>query len=157
MSQAIGSASAHREWGEAMSAKGGIHHVDIAVADPVKSIAFYLALLGPLGWREMNRYLTYRGTEEVVYLGYERPAFGIRKADGGAHQYYRVGVEHIAFEVEERSEVDEAHERCVTRGDRIHFPPQDDKDEPGYYAFFVFDPDGFRIEVFCWKHAAGDL
>jgi hypothetical protein len=20
----------------------------------------------------------------------------------------------------------------------------------GYYAFFVFDPDGMRVEVFCW-------
>jgi hypothetical protein len=22
--------------------------------------------------------------------------------------------------------------------------------EPGYYAFFVFDPDGIRVEAFCW-------
>jgi hypothetical protein len=32
----------------------------------------------------------------------------------------------------------------------IHFPPQEDRDEPGYYAFFTFDPDGIRVEVFCW-------
>jgi catechol 2,3-dioxygenase-like lactoylglutathione lyase family enzyme len=136
-----------------MPAKGGIHHVDIAVADPARSVAFYLDLLGPLGWTEWIRYPTYRGTEEVVYLGHEGPAFGIRQADGGAHHHYQVGVEHIAFEVEERSEVDDAHHRCAARGDEIHFPPDDDRDEPGYYAFFVFDPDGIRIEVFCWERA----
>jgi catechol 2,3-dioxygenase-like lactoylglutathione lyase family enzyme len=52
----------------------GIHHVDIAVADVERSIAFYLDLLGPLGWAESDRYPTYRGTEEVVYL--KDPATG---------------------------------------------------------------------------------
>ena len=50
-----------------MRAKG-IHHVDLAVADVERSLAFYLDLLGPLGWAEGIRYPTYRGTEEVVYL-----------------------------------------------------------------------------------------
>ena len=79
-----------------MPARGGIHHLDIAVADPARSIAFYLDLLGPLGWRETIRYPTYRGSEDVVYLGPGMPAFGIRQADGGAHEYYHVGVEHFA-------------------------------------------------------------
>ena len=35
-----------------MSARGGIHHVDLAVADVERSLAFYLDLLGPLGWVE---------------------------------------------------------------------------------------------------------
>jgi hypothetical protein len=36
----------------------------------------------------------------------------------------------------------------LRRGDRIHHPPEPDADISGYYAFFVFDPDGLRIEVF---------
>ena len=40
----------------------------MAVADVERSLAFYLDLLGPLGWVEEIRYPTYRGTEEVVYL-----------------------------------------------------------------------------------------
>jgi peptide-methionine (S)-S-oxide reductase len=44
--------------------------------------------------------------------------------------------------------VDAAHQRCSRRGDRIHHAPAEDSDIPGYYAFFVFDPDGLRIEVF---------
>jgi glyoxylase I family protein len=133
----------------------GIHHVDLAVADVEASLAFYRGLLGPLGLAEEVRYPTYRGTEEVVYLVHpaHRRGIGLRPADGGAHTYYAVGVEHLAFEVESRDEVDAAHERCVARGDRVHFPPEEDRDEEGYYAFFVFDPDGIRVEVFCWARA----
>jgi hypothetical protein len=47
-------------------------------------------------------------------------------------------------------EVDEAHARCLASGANVHFPPEEDRDEPGYYAFFAFDPDGIRVEVFCW-------
>ncbi|MDP9227552.1 MAG: VOC family protein [Actinomycetota bacterium] len=133
----------------------GIHHVDLAVADVDRSIAFYLDLLGPLGWAESVRYATYRGTEEVVYL--EDPVtgsmLGIRPADGGTHRYYDVGIEHLAFEVDRRDEVDDAHARCLARGAKVHFPPEEDRDVEGYWAFFAFDPDGLRVEVFCWPHA----
>jgi catechol 2,3-dioxygenase-like lactoylglutathione lyase family enzyme len=136
----------------------GIHHVDLAVADVERSIAFYLDLLGPLGWIERVRYPTYRGTEEVVYL--EDPAtgsmLGIRPADGGAHRYYEVGLEHLAFEVDSRDEVDQAHARCLASGARIHFPPEEDRDVDDYYALFVFDPDGIRVEVFCWQRPGAE-
>jgi catechol 2,3-dioxygenase-like lactoylglutathione lyase family enzyme len=135
----------------------GLHHVDLAVADVDASLAFYLDLLGPLGLAEEVRFPTYRGTEEVVYLidAHDRRGLGLRPADGGAHTYYGVGVEHLAFEVESRAEVDAAHERCLARGERIHFPPEEDRDIGGYYAFFVFDPDGIRIEIFCWPREDG--
>ncbi|HEU4974096.1 MAG TPA: VOC family protein [Baekduia sp.] len=130
----------------------GIHHVDLAVSDVDASLAFYRDLLGPLELADELRYPTYRGTEEVVYLvdPRHRRGLGLRQADGGAHAYYGVGIEHLAFEVDTRDEVDAAHERCVDRGARIHFPPEEDRDEEGYYAFFAFDPDGMRVEVFCW-------
>jgi catechol 2,3-dioxygenase-like lactoylglutathione lyase family enzyme len=74
----------------------GIHHIDLAVADVERSLAFYLDLLGPLGWEECVRYPSYRGSEEVVYLkdaaagtrepGTDGSMFGIRRADGPAHR-----------------------------------------------------------------------
>ncbi len=135
-----------------MPAKG-IHHVDLAVTDVERSLTFYLGLLGPLGWVEEVRYETYRGTEEVVYL--EDPntgsMLGLRPADGGRHRYYDVGIEHLAFEVDSREEVEAAHDRCVADGARIHHPPEPDNDVEDYYAFFVFDPDGMRIEIFAWR------
>jgi catechol 2,3-dioxygenase-like lactoylglutathione lyase family enzyme len=133
----------------------GIHHVDLAVTDVTRSVEFYLSLLGPLGWAEGARYPSYRGTEEVIYLeDFGTGAnLGLRPADGGTHDYYNVGIEHLAFEVDSRDEVDAAHERCQARGDKVHFPPEEDRDIEGYYATFVFDPDGIRVEVFCWPRS----
>ena len=134
-----------------MPAKG-IHHVDLAVTKVERSLAFYLELLGPLGWIEDVRYPTYRGTEEVVYLRdpHTGSMLGLRRADGGEHRYYGVGIEHLAFEVDSSTEVEAAHERCIAAGAKIHFPPEEDRDVRGYYAVFVFDPDGMRTEVFSW-------
>ena len=136
----------------------GIHHVDLAVTDVDASLDFYLDLLGPLGWAEEVRFPTYRGTEEVVYLREEATGamLGLRPADGGTYAYYGVGVEHLAFRVESREEVDAAHQRCLSRSANVHFPPEEDRDVEDYYALFVFDPDGIRIEVFSFA-AAGDV
>ena len=130
----------------------GIHHVDLAVANVERSFAFYRDLLVPLGWTESDRYQTYRGTEEAVYLECDGQYVGLRPADGGAHHYYDVGIEHLAFLVDRRDEVEDAYARCLSAGANIHFAPEEDNDlgSEGYYAFFVFDPDGIRVEVFCW-------
>ena len=69
------------------------------------------------------------------------------KVDGGEHRYYEVGIEHIAFYVDAREDVDAAYRRCLDIGARIHFPPEEDRGMPGYYEMFVFDPDGMRVEV----------
>ena len=129
----------------------GIQHVDLCVRDVARSLAFYLEVLGPLGLEEDIRVPSYRGTEEVVYLRFGRENLGLRPADTGEHNYYHVGIEHLAFEVESRREVDEAYERCLAIGARIHCPPEEDRDVEDYYAFFAFDPDGIRIEIFCAK------
>ena len=63
-----------------------------------------------------------------------------------------MGIEHLAFEVDNRDEVDEAYRRCVSAGGTIQSPPEGRyvEEGEGYYAFYAFDPDGIRIEVFCW-------
>lgn len=128
----------------------GIQHVDLAVSDVERSLAFYRELLGPLGLEDFLRVGTYRGTEDVLYLRLGHSYLGIRPADGGAYRHYAPGLEHLAFQVDSRNEVDEAHERCLAAGYRVASPPErhyaylDDQD---YYAFFAFDPDGIRVEV----------
>jgi catechol 2,3-dioxygenase-like lactoylglutathione lyase family enzyme len=129
-----------------------IQHVDLAVADVERSLGFYRMLLEPLGLTDYDRAPTYRGTEEVISLRFGRSFLGLRPADGGSYRHYDVGLEHLAFQVDTREEVDEAHERCVSAGTTIQSPPEEhytDSDEEDYYAFFVFDPDGIRVEVVC--------
>lgn len=129
----------------------GIQHVDLAVGDVERSLAFYYGVLGPLGLKEKFRNLTYRQTEEVVYLEYGVQGFGLRPADGGVYRHYEVGIEHVAFEVDDHAEVDEAYKRCVSAGAKIQSPPEEHYLDDGEdYAFFAFDPDGIRVEVFCW-------
>ncbi len=130
-----------------------IHHVDLAVSDVERSLAFYLGLLGPLGVREDARYPSYRGSEEVVYLQVGDQLLGLRRADGGAHRYYDVGIEHLAITVDTREELEGVYQRCLDLGARIHFPPEEDRDVPGYWGLFVFDPDGMRVEIVYWPDA----
>lgn len=127
----------------------GIQHVDLTVEDVARSIEFYTALLGPLGFSEYGRYPSYRGSEEVVYFSFGHDHLGLRPAEGGEHRYYHVGIEHIAFFVDTREEVDDAYQRCLAMGAKVHYPPELDRDIADYYALFVFDPDGIRIEVAC--------
>ena len=103
--------------------RDGIQHVDLAVGDVERSLAFY-------------------------YLEYGVQAFGLRPADEGAYSYYGIGIEHVAFEDDHPDEVDEAYARCVAVGGKIQSTPERHyvEDEPDYYAFFAFDPHGIRIE-----------
>ena len=132
----------------------GLHHIDLAVSDVERSLEFYRGVLGPLGLTETARYPSYRGSEEVVYLRIGVSELGLRPADGGEHRYYGVGLEHFAVFVSAREEVDQAYQRCLEMGANVHHPPETDNDIPDYWAMFVFDPDGMRLEIAHWP--AGD-
>ena len=48
-------------------------------------------------------------------------------------------------------EVDDGGTRAAWRTVRaFSFPAEEDRDVPGYYALFVFDPDGIRVELTPW-------
>jgi catechol 2,3-dioxygenase-like lactoylglutathione lyase family enzyme len=145
--------SAARRGEEAQMPVRSIHHVDLAVGDVERSLAFYREILEPLGVTEVVRYPTYRGTEEVVYFVIGDQFLGFRPADGGEHHYHHVGIEHLAFRLDSRQELEETHGRCLQLGAQVHFPPEEDRDIPGYWATFVFDPDGFRIEFVYWPES----
>jgi catechol 2,3-dioxygenase-like lactoylglutathione lyase family enzyme len=87
-----------------------------------------------------------------VYLRFGWSFLRIRPAYGGTYRHYDVGLEHLAFQVDSRAEVDAAHEGCIAAGGRIESTPREhyvDVEAEDYYAFFAFDPDGIRIEVVC--------
>ena len=96
--------------------------------------------------RRVRPYPSYRRTEEVVYFRFGQQYLGLRPADGGTHHYYDVGIEHLAFFVDTRQEVDDAYKRCLEMGANVHYPPELDRDITDYYARCV-DPDGIRVEV----------
>jgi catechol 2,3-dioxygenase-like lactoylglutathione lyase family enzyme len=65
----------------------------------------------------------------------------------GEHDAAAVGLHHIAFPAAGREVVDRVHELAVAAGAEILDPPQEFDYEPGYYAVFFRDPNGFKLEV----------
>ena len=54
---------------------------------------------------------------------------------------------HIAFQAKDRATVERFHEAALAAGGRDNGPPGERDYHPGYYAAFVFDPDGTNVEA----------
>ena len=132
----------------------GLGHVDLCCRDVERSIAFYLAVFGPLGLRPPVEFEGERG-ERIHYLRVPAAgsgSLGLRQAQGAeaeqAFALYAPGLHHIAFAVEDRAEVDSAHAGAEAAGATVlHAPRLFPQYHPAYYATFFEDPDGFRVEV----------
>lgn len=122
-----------------------INHVSIGVRDIAKSKRFYDAAFAPLGYSCLNQSPTslgYGGDAVALWIGVsEHPVPADDKS----------GL-HFCFEAATRESVDGFHAAAVRAGGRDH-------GQPGvrahyganYYAAFVIDPDGYRIEAYCGR------
>ena len=122
-----------------------LDHVSIGVHDVKKTKAFYDAALQPLGYSCLSE-----GAESLGY-GSKAIQFWISRsarpvpADAGS------GL-HFCFQAASRAAVDAFHKAALKAGGRDNGEPGIRKDySPGYYAAFVIDPDGYRIEAYCGK------
>lgn len=131
-----------------MEASGGIHHVDITVADVDRSTAFYDRVLPLMGFR--------RGpdvAEGPIWAGAQLEV-GLQPARSrAAHDRYAPGLHHLAFTAPSRAAVDALHERLLDLGLPVLDPPADyPQYAPGYYAVFFADPDGIKLEYVFTPH-----
>ena len=129
----------------------GIGHVDLVCRDLVRSLAFYAAVLGPLGLQEPFLVEGERG-EQIHYLRFPRTgsgSIGLRQAlEEQEFELYAPGLHHLALAVDSREDVDAAHAAAVAAGAEVlHAPREWPQYHPDFYATFFLDPDGFRIEV----------
>jgi glyoxylase I family protein len=129
----------------------GLGHVDLVCRDLDRSLAFYRAVLGPLGLEEPVLFPGERG-EQIHYLRFPAAgsgSLGLRQAlEEQEFELYAPGLHHVAFAVESRADVDAAHAAAVAAGaPLLHAPRVFAQYHAGYYATFFLDPDGFRIEV----------
>ena len=119
-----------------------LSHVSIGVKDLARSRRFYDAALEPLGYRclhESDGALGYGGVEPRLWLlAVERPA-----ASDGAP-----GL-HLCFDAARRADVAGFHAAALTAGGKDNGKPglRADYGE-NYYAAFVIDPDGYRLEAY---------
>jgi catechol 2,3-dioxygenase-like lactoylglutathione lyase family enzyme len=68
-------------------------------------------------------------------------------ADAGRYDRYRIGIHHIAFQAPSREIVDERLRWARGQGLEIENDPKEYDYRPGYYAGFLYDPDGIKLEI----------
>ncbi len=124
-----------------------IDHISIGVRDLVRTKRFYDAALTPLGYECLS--------QSAGSLGYGRDAVAlwISPAEHPVPADPQSGL-HVCFAAPTRASVDRFHAAALTSGGRDNGRPGLRADYGAdYYAAFVVDPDGYRIEAYC-KRAA---
>lgn len=124
-----------------------INHVSIGVRDTVTAKRFYDAALKPLGYECLSE-----GEDSLGY-GREAVAFWIGAAERPVPPDEGSGL-HFCFTAPTRRSVDAFHAAALTAGGRDNGKPGLRPDYGGdYYAAFVIDPDGYRLEAYCGQSA----
>jgi catechol 2,3-dioxygenase-like lactoylglutathione lyase family enzyme len=117
-------------------------HVSIGVRDIAKAKAFYDAALKPLD-------LTCLSADETS-LGYGKQAVGfwILSAERPVADDPKSGL-HFCFTAPSRASVAAFHAAALANGGRDNGKPGVRRDYgPDYYAAFVRDPEGYRLEAY---------
>ena len=124
----------------------GIDHIYLAVRDPARAESFYDRLMVTLGFRKNEfvlggeRHMQYYNRHFGLVL---RPARG----DTPAHDPYAPGLHHLCLRVERREDVDAVAADLATLGIAASAPRLYPEYAPDYYALFLQDPDGIRLEI----------
>jgi catechol 2,3-dioxygenase-like lactoylglutathione lyase family enzyme len=126
--------------------KASVHHVQLNVSRP--SIPFYKALLTHLGYTLMaeqhDMFGATNGTTDL-WIVQTDPTHAER-----AFHRKATGINHLAFRVDSRPEVDRfAQDFLTTRAIPTLYggPRAYPEYRPGYYAVFFEDPDRLKLEV----------
>jgi catechol 2,3-dioxygenase-like lactoylglutathione lyase family enzyme len=118
-----------------------IDHVSVGVSDLERAARFYELALAPLG---LSRLVTRPAT---VGFGKTYPEFWVNLRAGMAEVAPESGV-HICLRAKTTDDVDAFHTAALRVGGRSDGAPGlRPHDRVRYYAAFVIDPDGNRIEA----------
>lgn len=117
-------------------------HLSIGVAELDRSLRFYDAALDALGHRRLGGNARCGTYGPLGFTG-EAP-FAVIVAPGAAP----MPALHLAFSARDRADVDAFYAAALANGGRCDGPPGvRHAYGPGYYAAFVLDPDGHRLEA----------
>jgi catechol 2,3-dioxygenase-like lactoylglutathione lyase family enzyme len=121
-----------------------IAHISIGVGDLGRSKRFYDAALAPLGYRCMR---AMRSATGYAY-GADTIAFYVMLADHPVAPDEKSGL-HICFAAPSAEAVNAFHAAALRSGGRDNGAPGPRPIyDPDYYAAFIIDPDGYRIEAY---------
>jgi len=118
-----------------------IAHTTLHVSDYTKSKAFYVKALAPLGYTNNMEYGEAAGFNDGTNTD-----FWIARED-------TVVPTHLAFEAGSRQEVEAFYKAALAAGAIDNGGPGYRDYWPGYYAAFVYDPDGHNIEAVWYDYS----
>ncbi len=120
-----------------------LDHLSLGTTDLARAAVFYDAALAPLGF--------VRVWTTIDAVGYGVPGGGDKLAIKHRPHATPPGPGfHVAFTASPREAVDAFFRAALEHGGMDHGAPGlRPKYGPGYYAAFVADPDGNRIEAVC--------
>ena len=124
----------------------GIDHIFITVSDLAKSEAFYDRLFEALGFRKESLPI---GAE--AHIHYYNQHFGYclrpsRQADA-SHDPYSPGLHHLCFRVSDDAAVERVATDLGALGIEVSKPRFYPEYAADYFATFLADPDGVRLEI----------
>lgn len=124
-----------------------IDHIGIGVLDLVAAKRYYDELMPVLGMKQWfpttpDGIFNYgpdgaRGTQIFFYQALEE----------GDYSRHRTGLQHLAFAVDSRAIVREAHAWAVAHGAEIIHEPRDFPEYGQHYATYWLDPHGIMLEA----------
>ncbi|HEY6135750.1 MAG TPA: VOC family protein [Rubrivivax sp.] len=125
-----------------------LHHISFAVTDIERAAEFYDHALSALGYVRVFEDLRPGEQNQAVGYGLEGggDGFCIKQASASSAS---VGPGfHLAFAAPNRSAVHDFHQQALLHGGKDNGEPGPRPDYgPHYYACFVVDPDGHRVEA----------
>lgn len=124
-----------------------IDHVSIGVRDVAKTKRFYDAALGEIGYKCLSE------SEGSLGYGESGVQLWVSRTSSPVAADERSGL-HFCFSAPSRKSVDAFHAAALRSGGRDNGAPGLRADYGDtYYAAYVIDPDGYRIEAYCSKAA----
>jgi len=119
-----------------------IDHISLAVRDLKKSEAFYDAVLATLGLAKLREW-----PDAAIGFGKKYPEFWINARASMDRVASDSGV-HVCLRAPDTASVDAFHAAALKSGGSSDGAPGPRPHYyPGYYAAFVIDPDGNKIEA----------
>jgi catechol 2,3-dioxygenase-like lactoylglutathione lyase family enzyme len=121
-----------------------LHHLAFTAADLTKNGPAYDAVFAPLGYHreyDSGELITWTGTGPELLL------YAVEGDDVTPHQHGDPGLQHVAFAVDDRATVEAVHTAAVDNGWTIVHPPREYDYTPGYFAVFITDTAGNRLEI----------
>jgi catechol 2,3-dioxygenase-like lactoylglutathione lyase family enzyme len=129
-----------------------LSHITLGTNNKPRSATFYDAVLGVLGFSRLNK----PPEKPLAYAkGNEMPTIYLYEPEDGRPATWGNGT-HLAFLAGTREQVIQFHESAIRHGGmdegkpglRLHYGPN-------YFAAYVRDPDGNKLQAVCYSADEG--